>query len=301
MHVLITGVGGFIGRRLAASLVARQDRVTGTFLEATAPLPGVALEQLDLLDARRARELIAAAAPDVVVHLAGLSHVGESWTRLADYFQANVLGTEHVLDAAATRRVVFASSAEVYGAVPAAEQPIVESRPPRPGSPYAVTKAAAERIALRGGAVVARCFNLVGPGQSERFALPAFATQLAAIAEGRAEPELRVGNLEARRDFVHVDDACAALALLAERGTPGEVYNVATGTAWRIADALDRLRAVSGVETVVRTDPDRLRPADLPLLRGDASRLRALGWVPARSLEEALTDLWESLRPKESA
>jgi GDP-4-dehydro-6-deoxy-D-mannose reductase len=292
MHLLVTGVGGFVGSRLARLLLARGERVSGTFFEEVPQAAGVTLYEANLLDAAAMAAAVQAAAPDAVVHLAGLSHVGESWNRMADYFRVNVLGTENLLAAAAGRRVVVASSAEVYGGVPEAEQPIAETRTLDPRTPYALTKAAAERLALAQGAVVARSFNLVGAGQSARFALPAFASQLAAIAHGGREPVLRVGNLAARRDFVHVDDGALAYRLLAESGLPGEVYNLATGRAFSVREALDRLMSISGVEARVEPDPARMRPVDLPLLLGDAGRLRALGWQPRHGLDDALAELW---------
>jgi GDP-4-dehydro-6-deoxy-D-mannose reductase len=294
MHVLVTGVGGFVGSRLARLLLAHGERVSGTFFEETPALSaaGVTLYEADVLDAAVLAEAVRAADPDAVVHLAGLTHVGESWNRIPEYFRVNVLGTENLLAAAAGRRVVVASSAEVYGAVPESEQPIGEQRELAPRTPYALTKAAAERLALGRGAVVARSFNLAGPGQSPRFALPAFAAQLAAIARGEREAVLRVGNLSARRDFVHVDDGIEAYRLLVERGRPGEVYNLASGRAFSLAEALDRLMAISQVRARIEIDPARMRAVDLPLLRGDAGRLRALGWQPRRGLDDALADLW---------
>lgn len=295
MHLLITGIGGFVGPRLARHLLERGDRVTGTYVGAPPELAGVDLHEVDLLDAPRLAQVVGAAAPDAVVGLAGLSHVGESWKRMGDYFHVNVVGTENLLRAAAGVPVVVASSAEVYGAVPEDEQPIAESRPVDPRTPYALTKAAAERIAFERGAVVARSFNLIGPGQAPNFALPAFALQLAAIARGEQEPVLKVGNLSAKRDFVHVDDGAEAYRVLAEKGRPGEVYNLACGQAWSIGDALDLLMKTSGVEARVEQDPERMRPVDLPLLVGDSKRLRDLGWEPHRNLEQALADLWATV------
>jgi GDP-4-dehydro-6-deoxy-D-mannose reductase len=297
MRVLITGVGGFVGRRLAAYLVARGAEVIGTTFEVGGheprpDLPGVELVPLDVADRQAVATLVASLAPEAVVHLAGLSHVGESWQRVADYYTANVLGTENVAAACSGRRLLLASSAEVYGSVPEAEQPIVEDRALRPGNPYALTKAVSERLALQVGAVVVRCFNLIGPGQGAKFALPAFAEQLAAMRAGRQEPVLRVGNLGARRDFVHVDDACAAFALLLERGEAGGVYNLARGESTSLAAAVGELCRVAGLEVRIEIDPARLRPLDLPVMSGDASRLRALGWVPKASLTDALRDLW---------
>ncbi len=298
MRVLVTGVGGFLGAHLAQRLLDRGHRVVGTTWGTTSNLAGVELHEVDLLDTRGLLAVVHAAEPEAIIHLAGLSHVGESWQRPADYFQVNVLGTENVLNAATGVghcRVLLASSAEVYGLVPEDRQPIVETEPVAPRTPYALTKAAAERLTIRAGGVVARCFNLVGPGQSDRFALPAFAAQLAAIAKGDQPPILQVGNLSARRDFVHVADGVAALALLAELGVPAEIYNVATGRAVSIAEALDRLIAISGLRVEIQEDPTRLRPVDMPLLEGNAAKLRALGWAPERDLDLALGELWAAV------
>jgi len=302
MHLLITGVHGFVGGHLARWALRQGDRVTGTTLAGETPpgdLAGVEVVELDILDRDRVAAVCADARPDAIVHLAGLSHVGASWRHPGEYFRVNVLGTENILAAAAALspagRVVFASSAEVYGVVPEAEQPIVEDRRLDPRSPYALTKAAAERLALAAGAVVMRSFNAIGPGQATTFALPTFAAQLAAIAAGQQEPVLRVGNLSARRDFLHVEDAASAYRLLADRGRPGTVYNVATGHAESIEQILHRLLALSGVEARIEVDPKRMRPVDIPLLQGDATRLRELGWEPQKGLEAAVRELWEGV------
>lgn len=303
MRLLVTGIGGFVGAHVARQALERGHRVSGTYLDA--PVEGLDPEavsqwEVDLLDPPALRTAVEKAAPEAVVHLAGLSHVGESWDRMADYFRVNVLGTENLLAAvravAPEARVVVASSSEVYGRVPEDEQPIREDRPVDPRTPYALTKAAAERLALTASptAMVMRSFNLVGPGQSKRFALPTFARQLAAIRRGRQKPVLSVGNLTALRDFVHVIDGASAYLTLAEAGEPGASYNLATGRAVSIAHALERLVAVSGVDARVEQDPERLRPVDLALLSGDNRRLRALGWEPRYSLDDAVRDLWRA-------
>ena len=191
--------------------------------------------------------------------------------------------------------MLFMSSAEVYGLVPDEAQPIPESRQVAPRTPYALTKAAAERLALAAGSTVVRSFNLIGAGQAPSFALPSFAAQLAAIESG-AEPVLSVGNLSARRDFVHVDDAVSALVRLAEAPQPGEIYNLASGEDHSIAELLTRLVALSGLEVRREEDPEKLRPVDVPRLCGDATRLRALGWAPERGVEAALRDLFAEAR-----
>ncbi len=300
MRVLITGIGGFVGSRLARHLLARGDRVSGTYIDARPDLAGVELHEVDLLDRAGLEAAMRGASPDAVVHLAGLSHIGESWDwqRMPDYFQVNVAGTETVLAAAAARgnpTVVIASSADVYGKVPASEQPISESRRVAPQTPYALTKAAAERIALarpENAAVIVRSFNLVGPGQAPKFALAAWAAQLAAIRRGKQEPVLKVGDLSTARDFTHVDDGAEAYRLLAEKGERGAVYNLASGRAVPMREALDRLCDLAGVRPEVRENAFEPRPFDIPYLCGDAGRLRALGWEPRRTLDDALRDLW---------
>jgi len=302
MRILVTGIGGFVGLRLARHLLAQGDRVSGTYVDAMPGVEGADLFEADLLDRSALEAAIRRAAPDAVVHLAGLSHIGDSWDwqKMPDYFRVNVAGTENVIAAAAAAGdppVVIASSADVYGRVPAAEQPIAESRPVAPQTPYALTKAAAERIALGlsgvlgKGAVICRSFNLVGPGQSPKFALASWAAQLAEIRQGTRQA-LDVGDLSTARDFVHVDDGAAAYRLLAARGERGSVYNLASGQAVPMRDALARLCAVAGVHPEIHEGVYPPRPFDIPCLSGDAGRLRALGWAPRRTLDDALSDLW---------
>lgn len=296
MRVLITGATGFVGTHLVSHLLARGDEVVGTFTGIHPDPAPVSMHPLDVLDERGMARLVRTFDPEAIIHLAGLAHVGASWEQPAEYFRVNVLGTESLLAAAEGRRVVLASSAEVYGPVPEGEQPIHEDRPLAPASPYAMTKACAERLAAPRGAIIARTFNLIGPGQTPKFALPTFARQLAAIARGEQAPVLKTGNLSARRDFLHVADGVAAYRLLLERGEPGKAYNVSSGRAMSIAEVLERLRAISGVEARIETDPARLRPTDPPLLVGHALRLGELGWKREKSVDDALADLWASVR-----
>ena len=292
MDVFITGVAGFVGSHLGRYLVDRGHRVSGTFIGERPELEGVDLIEADLLDPAKLSEVIEATAPDGIVHLAGLSHVGESWKRPDLYFRVNVLGSENLLRAAEGVRVVVASSAEVYGLVPEEEQPLTEDRVPAPTSPYGMSKAAMERIATHYDATIVRSFNICGPGQAPIFALPTFAQQLRAIAEGKQPPTLQVGNLSARRDFVHVDDAVAVIGTLIEQGQPKEIYNLGSGQAHSVQEALDELIRISGVLAEVEVDRARLRAVDVPLLVASTNPLNALGWKAEKSLSEALQDLW---------
>jgi GDP-4-dehydro-6-deoxy-D-mannose reductase len=304
MRTLITGITGFVGGHLATKLVEDGHQVWGCAVNVGRPSGTFEVADVDLLDADGLRRFVRRAAPDAVVHLGGLSHVGASFDRPGLYFRVNVLGTRNLL--AAVReicphaRLVVASSAEVYGPVPEAEQPISEDRPLDPRSPYAWSKAATEVLALDAGGIVTRAFNIIGPGQAPSFALPSFARQLAAIAAGRAPAELRVGDLSSRRDFVHVADAIRAYCLLLRAGEPGTAFNLASGRAFAVGDMLDRLRAKSGVDAEVVRDEARVRPIDVPLLIGNADRLRALGWSPQHTADDALNALWQAAQSQAS-
>ncbi|HEU4452287.1 MAG TPA: GDP-mannose 4,6-dehydratase, partial [Longimicrobium sp.] len=214
--------------------------------------------------------------------------------------ETNATGTLRLVQALPEgARLLFVSSAEVYGVVPEEEQPIPETRALRPTNPYAASKAAAEmavvEAAARGiHAVTTRSFSHTGPGQDARFALASFARQLAAVRAGEAEPVLRVGNLEARRDYLDVRDVIAAYRLLIDGGTPGEVYNVATGVAHSMRELVEMMIEVSGTGARLEVDPERVRPTDVPLLLGDPSKLRALGWEPRIPIRQTLSDLLEA-------
>lgn len=300
MRVLITGAGGFVGSRLVRHLLADGCEVARFVLAAE---DGGAAEHSrtyvgDLCDRSSIAHAISDFEPEAVAHLGGLSDVAASWQHVGEYFRVNVLGTKNVVTTVpAGCRVVFASSADVYGCVSEDDLPISEQLPARPASPYGMSKAASELLAVDAGAVIVRSFNLIGPGQGPRFALPSFALQLAEIAAGRAESRLEVGNLSARRDFLHVDDGVAAYALLLRRGEAGATYNLASGQSTEVKEALRRLIEISGLTVEVRVSPERFRPVDTPELCGDPSRLRALGWNPTLGLTRALEDLWATVRP----
>jgi GDP-4-dehydro-6-deoxy-D-mannose reductase len=174
------------------------------------------------------------------------------------------------------------------------EQPLAESRQVEPRSPYAMTKACGEVLVAENQGIVVRSFNAIGPGQSRLFALPSFAWQLARIHLGLQPPVLRVGDLSPRRDFLPIEDAVDGYLTLAEKGQAGETYNLASGRALAIGDALALLQKISGVEAEVTVDPVLVRKIDIPLLLGDISKIEALGWKPRRRLEETLKAVWSS-------
>ena len=290
MRALVTGGHGFVGRWLLEHLTSCGDDVVA---------PHQA--DVDVTDPAAVRSLVDDVAPEAVYHLAGLAHVGASWDDPDAYLRVNGGGTLHVLEAvrcaATPARVLVVSSAEVYGAVRPDQLPIDEDDPLRPISPYAASKAAAELYAVqahqgRGLHVVrARPFNHIGPGQDGSFVVPAFARRIVtALRDG--EPALRVGNLSARRDLTDVRDVVRAYRLLVERGEPGAVYNVCSGRDVAIDRLVRRMLAIAGADLELRPDPDLMRPADIPVLRGDPTAVRlATGWRPEVPLQQSLADV----------
>ena len=293
MRALVTGGEGFVGRHLAAELrLAGVEVVTGDL-------------ECDVTDLKQITELVGAASPDAVYHLAALAHVGESWRDPTRVLEVNVLGTANVLAAARSEApqatCLIVSSAEVYGLVSPDQLPIDETTPLAPVTPYAASKAAAEQIALQAArgygqrVIVVRPFNHIGPGQSLTFAVPAFARRIL-DARSAGSSTLRVGNLSARRDFTDVRDVVTAYRLLVEAGEPGEIYNVATGVDVSLEEVVLALEAIAEVALELVVDPELLRPVDLPVLRGDATKLRAAtGWKPQLSLESSLADVMSAL------
>jgi len=309
VRALITGATGFIGSHLAAAVFSQDQAAEVWGMGRPEPVhgrPEAALERLsmvdaDLLDAGALHAVVARIRPDVVYHLAGFAAVAEAWTATRELFEVNILGTAALLDALRAvgfgGRVVLACSAEAYGPVPPAELPVSEDRPLRPISPYGVSKAAAELLAVqqhlaaRLRTVRLRLFNACGPGQSERFVVASLAHQVAEIEANRRPPVLEVGALDTRRDFVDVRDVARAFVRAAEDGEGGAVYNVATGHSRTVRAVLDELLTISGVRAEVRSDPVRLRPVDIPALEGDASRLNAAtGWAAEVPFPQTLAD-----------
>ena len=300
MRVLVTGADGFVGRWLVQHLQAAGDEVW----QACGLNPGPAAHcvRLDVTDSSAISDVVKWALPETIYHLAAIAFGPEATANMQTATAVTIGGTVNILEAARharVRPVVFIpSSAEVYGHTE--DGAVDEATPVAPANPYGATKAAQEMLALayhRQGlvpVVVARAFNHIGPGQSESFVVPAFAGQLADIVLGRAEPVLRVGNLDAERDFTDVRDVVRAYRLLTSHRLVGRPYNVASGRAVPIRTVLDLLRKHCGTEVRVEVDPTRLRAADRPRIQGSSvALLDATGWTPEIQLEQTLADVWQ--------
>jgi len=303
MRALVTGATGFVGRYLVEALRARGDDV----LACGGPHDVDALP-IDLLDLSSLRAALDLAKPEVVFHLAAATFVPESIAAPMATYETNVRGTanvaqavrEYASEASARVRILFTSSAEVYGLQPPENYPLRETCALSPANPYAASKAAAEMLLLGEAhsfgldVVIARAFNHIGPGQSDRFAVAGFAAQLAKIAAG-APPQLYVGNLDAKRDFLDVRDVVRAYIALARDGKASESYNVCSGTARPMRDVLRELIIAAHVPVEVRDDPQRMRPSDVPLSLGDATKLReATGWEPQIAFAASIRDIYRA-------
>jgi GDP-4-dehydro-6-deoxy-D-mannose reductase len=294
VRAFVTGGGGFVGRHLGDHLRGLGDDVTSVDLE------------VDVADPGAITAAVTAARPDAIYHLAALSHVGDSWEFPLEVLRVNVLGTAAVLSAARALDeppvVLVISSAEVYGAVAEDELPIGEAALVRPVSPYAASKAAAEQLALQAvrgygqPVVVVRPFNHIGPGQAPSFAVSALAKRIV-DAERSGARSIPVGTLSARRDYTDVRDVVRAYRALVVGGGRGGIYNVCSGQDVAVSEVAERLLALAGADLELVTDPDLVRPVDLPVLRGDGSRLAsATGWKPEIPLDQTLVDILEFWR-----
>lgn len=285
---LVTGAGGFVGLHLCAHLQAEGDVVIGT---------DRTVDDVDITDFDALSALVEAAEPDVIYHLAGFSDVGESWSRPEATMVANVIGTQTVLRAATgagVARVLTVTSADVYGSVGPDHQPIAETAPLRPESPYAASKAAAEMVAIQAWlghglhVVRARAFNHAGPGQRTGFVIPALVDRVL-VATAEAASTVAVGDLSPTRDFTDVRDVVRAYRLLMHHGAAGEAYNVCSGIEISIGEVLEMVIAACGADITAVVDPLLLRPVDVPRRVGDNTKLRqATGWTPSFSLDDTL-------------
>ena len=316
MRILITGITGFVGSHLAEYALAQGAEVIGSLrwrskTEHIEHLRArVTLLESDLRDVLSVRSLLEQARPDCIVHLAAQSFVAASWQQPVETFYTNAISQTNLFEAmrqlGSKARFLVIGSSEEYGLVEPDELPIRETNPLRPLSPYAVSKVTQDLMGWQyfksyGMHVVrSRAFNHTGPRRGDTFATSNFAKQIAEMEAGLREPVVLVCDLKPTRDFSDVRDIVRAYWLLLERGTPGEVYNLCSETEWSIERVLNFLIGQSTVTRIeIRQDPARLRPSDVPALRGCREKVeRALGWRGVIPLEQTLTDLLDYWRQR---
>jgi GDP-4-dehydro-6-deoxy-D-mannose reductase len=315
MRALITGITGFAGSHLAEYILTEQPgvEVFGTFrwrsrMDNVEHLDGrIRLVEADLRDYTSMHRALEISQPDVIFHLAAQSFVPSSWNAPSDTIVTNVTGQTNLFEAIRALKldpvVQIACSSEQYGLVHPDETPIKETNPLRPLSPYAVSKVAQDFLGYQYfqsyglKAVRTRGFNHTGPRRGQVFVTSNFCSQVAAIELGLQEPVIRVGNMEAIRDFTDVRDMVRAYWLAVTKAKPGEVYNIATGHGIHIREMLDLVLSFSRVKVTTEVDPARLRPSDVEILIGDSSKFRAdTGWEPRIPFEQTVRDLLDYWR-----
>jgi GDP-4-dehydro-6-deoxy-D-mannose reductase len=289
MHrrILVTGLSGFVGKTLSA-------------MQAEFGVTAVSLHDADITDVSSLNSALVE-APDAVIHLAAQSFVPQAFADPKGTFEVNFIGTYHLLvrlkEIGFRGAFLLVSSGDVYGAVPESELPISESRHPQPRNPYAVSKLAAEALCRQWSAcepdwriMIARPFNHIGPGQSERFVISGIARQIALIRAGQQQAEIDVGDIDVTRDFLDVADVIRAYFALLERGVSGETYNVCSGRDSSIRTLLERLLTLSGTKADICQDRSRFRPAEQRRVVGSCDKLTdTTGWRPSVPLDTSLT------------
>jgi GDP-4-dehydro-6-deoxy-D-mannose reductase len=306
-RILVTGAAGFVGRHAITALAAAadsSDRIVGIGRGKSLALPpGATFQSLDLLDQSALSDFISVYRPTEILHLAAIASVQQSAHAPGETWRVNLVGllnlAEAVIRFTPDATLFFVSSGEVYGRAFLSGRPLTEGAIPEPQGAYACSKWFGETllgdVMKDGRYLVLRPFNHIGPGQDERFVVPSFAGQIARIEAGLVPPVLEVGNLDAARDFLPVADVVRAYASLIAQGSQiesGTVFNVASGQPRSIASVLEDLRRHALVPFEVRIAPDRMRPSEIPVAAGDASRLSAAtGWAPREDWDRTLSDI----------
>jgi GDP-4-dehydro-6-deoxy-D-mannose reductase len=299
---LITGSEGFVGSHLADLLVAKGLSVCGMVYGNPENLHHIeqrmSLVRGDLRDGRQVQSIIDKTHPDLVFHLAAQSFVSVSWEDPEETLRTNVLGTFYLLEALRESGLnpptLIVGSSSMYGPSAEEEIPLGEETAFKPTSMYAVSKAVDDLLGyfywkVYGMRIIrVRPFNMTGP-RKVGDACSDFARGIAEIELG-VRSVLEVGNLETTRDFTDGRDAARALWILAERGVPGEAYNLCSGNAHKMSQVVEILFRLAGRSVTYKVDPARFRPVDDPIYLGDNSKLIALGWRPEIQFEQTLTD-----------
>lgn len=312
--ILITGASGFVGTYLAQHLLdLGSSEIHGTYLsdssKENSPVKDkITFHKIDLQDKDVTEKLIGDIMPDEVYHLAAMANVAKSFTNPVGTLHSNIDAELHLFEALRVHnllqtKVLIVGSAEEYGYIQPEDLPINEKVALRPSTPYAVSKIAQDFLGLQYHITYkmpiyrVRPFNHIGPGQGVGFVAADFARQIAEIEKGKQENLIKVGNMAAKRDFTDVRDMVRLYPLILEKGEVGEVYNAGSGTSHTIQELMDILVANAEKEIKVEKDPSKFRPADVPELLADSSKvMQVTGWKAEISFEQTLKDILDYWR-----
>jgi GDP-4-dehydro-6-deoxy-D-mannose reductase len=307
--ILITGASGFVGSHLVDHLALDSNNLLfGTHFSKSDSKnldenkQKIQLLEVDLRNEDEVYDLVDKVKPDIIYHLAAFTSAADSFKSPKETVLNNIACQINIFEAMRrsnllNSKTLVVASAEVYGSVKKEDLPIDEETSLNPTNPYAVSKLAQDFLGrqyfLSYGlkTVRVRPFNHVGPRQAPIFVVSSFAQKIVEIEKGKREPVLPVGNLQAKRDFTDVRDVVRAYVSLMEKGELGEVYNIGSGTSYKIADILDKLLSFSSAKITVKVDKSLFRPIDDPELVCDATKLNRLtGWKPEIAIEKTLKD-----------
>ena len=310
MKVIVTGGTGMVGSHFMKSYSDEGAEVYGIARNSAssrmAAVQDSSIIRCDILERDRLMKIFKDIRPDVIIHMAAQAFNGDSWNCEYVTHQTNYQGTLNVLycakelmDEGCDVEVLLACSSAEYGNITPEDCPLKEDRLLTPWTPYGVSKVGVEMLGrqyfLNYGLKVflPRMFIHVGTGHPPATAIQNFARQLALIKNGVIKPEIHVGNLETSRDFIDVRDGVRAMRLLMKNGKPGDPVNICNGVAVKISTILDMLVEISGTDAEVISDKALFRPADEPLLLGDDTKIKALGYERQYSMRQTLEDVFE--------
>ena len=300
--VLIFGAGGFVGSYLSNEFLNNGYQVVGSDKNKSSLLSDkVEFHNADLMDASAVEKLVNELQPDIIINLAAISSVWQSWGIPQTTMMVNVVGALNIMEAARKvekkPKVMFIGSSEEYVV---SDEPLSEKNELDASNPYGISKVTQERFAklyreqysLRVYCV--RPFNHTGVGQRESFVLPSWCKQVAEIEKSGKPGVIKVGNLTVLRDFSHVTDIVRAYRMIVESDDCETIYNVGFGTAYRLDEILNYIVGLSSQEIKVEVDPERFRPSDQPIICCDHSLItEELGWKPEYTVFDALKEMYD--------
>jgi len=316
MKALITGISGFAGSYLAEFLINKGYEVFGTFYDKSTFsnlngfIDNIKLFENDIKNYNDLKQIIKNVQPDEIYHLAAISFIPTTLKNPKITFDTNLYGTlnlyKAIIELKLNPKILFVGSADEYGLVSEKNITIKENCPLRPMNPYSISKVSADFLSYfyfenyHFNIVRVRPFNHIGPRQSPEFVCSSFAKQIAEIERGLKEPIIKVGNLEAKRDFTDVRDMVRAYWLAIQKGKSGEVYNICSGNVVSIKILLNRLLNMSKKKIKIIEDSKRLRHSDVPLLVGDPIKIKEKTyWMPEISFGKTIQDILDYWRRRD--
>lgn len=285
---LITGHTGFVGRHG----MNRPDTI------------GLSDEQgrIDLLDSSRLQNFLEKHTFTSIIHLAAQSHVPTAFDNPTETYETNLSGTVSLLECLTLSgfkgRFLFVSSGDVYGSVPESDLPVLESRSPSPRNPYSASKIAAEAYCLQYALqsefdiIIARPFNHIGEGQSDRFVVPSILQQITQKAEAGKSVQINVGNIDVTRDFSDVTDVLEAYEAILAHGHNREIYNVCSNEEIAVREILEYAAAKCEVPVSFKQEENRIRPNEQRRMVGSNKKIRMhTGWTPKTTIKESIDNM----------